>query len=155
MTNKDFLHDQPWISLWIKWISKELDITIHMITSQLSGYCDVINNQLWRHQQNINPASEAQGWCVKIVVFIIILLSLWHVRNEIMYVLSWQTVFALTWVLFWCLFPLLLRNLGNKHQNNPLISTETVRHSSAYIILYSLRGHFCIYSTDNLIGWSD
>ena len=53
-----------------------------------------------------------------------------------MYVLSWRTVSALTRVLFWYLFPLLLRNSGNKHQNNPLVSAETVRHSSTYIILY-------------------
>ena len=57
--------------------------------------------------------------------------SLCRVRNKIMYVLSWQTVYALTRVLFWCLFPSLLRNSGNKHQNNPLVS-----HSSTYIILY-------------------
>ena len=43
---------------------------------------------------------------------------------------------ALTRVLFWYLFPSLLRNSGNKHQNNPLVSAETVRHSSTYIILY-------------------
>ena len=43
---------------------------------------------------------------------------------------------ALTIVLFWRLFPSLLRNLGNKHHNNPLVSAETVRHSSACIILY-------------------
>ena len=28
---------------------------------------------------------------------------------------------------------------GNKHKNNPLMSTETVRHSSTYIILYLCR----------------
>ena len=39
---------------------------------------------------------------------------------------------ALTRVLFWCLFPSLLRNWGNKHQNNTLVSAETVRHSSTY-----------------------
>ena len=61
--------------------------------------------------------------------------SLCHVRNKIMYVLSWQTVSALTRVLFWCLFPPLLRNSGNKHQNNPLISTETVHHWSTYLPL--------------------
>ena len=55
-----------------------------------------------------------------------------------MYVLSRRTVYALTQVLFWCLFPLLLRNSGNKHQNNPLVSAETVRHSSTSIILYLL-----------------
>ena len=32
---------------------------------------------------------------------------------------------------------LLLRNSGNEHQNNPLLSAETVRHSSAYITIYS------------------
>ena len=53
-----------------------------------------------------------------------------------MYVFSWQTVSVLTRVLFWFLFPSLLRNSGNKHQNNPLVSAETVRHSSTYIILY-------------------
>ena len=55
-----------------------------------------------------------------------------------MYVLSWRTVSALTRVLFLCLFPSLLRNSGNKHKNNPLVSAETVRHSSTYIILYVL-----------------
>ena len=53
-----------------------------------------------------------------------------------MYVLSWRTVSALTRVLFRFLFPSLLRNSGNKHQNNPLVSAETVRHESTYIILY-------------------
>ena len=55
-----------------------------------------------------------------------------------MCVLSWRTVSALTRELFWYLFPSLLRNSGNKHQNNPLVSAETVRHSSTYIILYVL-----------------
>ena len=41
-----------------------------------------------------------------------------------MYVLSWRTVSALTRVLF------LFRNSGNKHQNNPLVSAETIRQSS-------------------------
>ena len=53
-----------------------------------------------------------------------------------MYVLSWRTVSALTRVLLWCLFPLLLRNSGNKHQYNPLMSAGTVRHSSTYFSLY-------------------
>ena len=53
-----------------------------------------------------------------------------------MYALSWWTVSALTRVLFWCLFPELLHNLGNKHQNNPLVSAETVRHSSTCIVIY-------------------
>ena len=65
-------HDRPWISPWIKSISNELDITIHMITPQLSGYCDVINDILWRLQQNVNPATEARDRCFKIVVFIVL-----------------------------------------------------------------------------------
>ena len=39
-------------------------------------------------------------------------------------------------VLFWCLFPSLLRNSGNIQQNNPLMSAKTVRYSSTYIFLY-------------------
>ena len=35
-----FIHDRPWISPWIKMISNELDIIIHVIASQLS-YCEV------------------------------------------------------------------------------------------------------------------
>ena len=101
---------------------------------------------LWRHRQwivtssaeSVKRASETRGWCVKILVLASFLDSLCRVRNKIMYVLLWQTVYALTRVLFWCLFPSLLRNSGNKHQNNPLVSAETIRHSSTYIILYKL-----------------
>ena len=126
---------RPWISPWIKSISDELDIIIHVIASQLSGFSDVINNRLWHHQQNVNPASEAWDRCVKIVV-LSSLSRLCRVRNKIMYVLSRRTVSALTRVLFWCLFPSLLRNSGNKHQHNPFVSAETVRHSSTYNILH-------------------
>ena len=65
-----------------------------------------------------------------------ILSSYCRVRNKIMCVLSWWTVSALTQVLFWCLFPSLLRNSRKTHQNNLLVSAETVHHSSTYIILY-------------------
>ena len=54
-----FLHDRQWISPWIKSISNKLDVTIHVISSQLSGQCDVISNRLWRHQQNENWADDA------------------------------------------------------------------------------------------------
>ena len=53
-----------------------------------------------------------------------------------MYVLSWRTGSVLTRVLFRYLSPPLLGNLENKHQNDPLVSIETVRHLSTYIILY-------------------
>ena len=53
-----------------------------------------------------------------------------------MYALEWWTVSALTRGLFWCLFPELRSNSGNKHQNNTLVSAETVGHSSTYIISF-------------------
>ena len=127
-----------WISLCIKTISNELDITFQVIASQLFGHRDVISNRLWRHHQNVNRANKTQGRCVKIIVFIIIygFVMSW---NKLMYVLSWQTVSVLTQVLFWCLFPLLLHNSGNKLQNNPLVSAETICHSSTCIILYVIQ----------------
>ena len=73
---------------------------------------------------------------VKIVVLSSFMYSLCHVRNRMIYVLSWRTISVLTRVLFCYLFPPLLRNSGNKHQNNPLVSAQTVRHSSTYIIFY-------------------
>ena len=56
-----------------------------------------------------------------------------------MYVLQWRTVSALTRGLFWCLFPELRSNEGNKHHNNIRVSAETVRHESTYIILFQTR----------------
>ena len=104
MDKLSFLRNRPWISPWIKSISKELDIIIHVIASQLSRYCDVIRNRLWRHHQNEDRASETRGRCVKIVVLSSFMEYLCRLRNKIIYVLSWQTVSALTRVLFSSLF---------------------------------------------------
>ena len=109
----NFSHDWPWITPWIKSIYNYLYIIIHVIALQLSGHCDVISNRLWRHQQNENRASGTRGRCVKIVVLSSFMDTLCRVRNKIMYALSWWTVSMLTRVLFWCLFPSLLRNSGN------------------------------------------
>ena len=95
----DILHDRPWISPWIKSISNELDTTIHMIASQLSRYCDVICNRLWRHQLNEDRASETRGRCVNIVVFVIIYGYIMSCKKWD-YVISSQTVCAFTQVLF-------------------------------------------------------
>ena len=84
------------------------------------------------------PGEWDGGRRVKIVVLSSFVDPLCRVRNIIMYSLSWRIVSALSRVLFRCLFPSLLRNLGNKHQNNPLLSAEAVHHSSTYIILYAL-----------------
>ena len=48
-----------------------------------------------------------------------------------MHVRWYRTVPVLIRVLFLFVFP-----SGNKHQNNPLVSAETIRHSNTYIILY-------------------
>ena len=120
-SNRYFLYDLPWISPWIKSISNELDIIFHVIASPLSGHFDVINNRLWRHQQSVILDNETRRRCVKIVVFIFTD-SLCRVRNTIMYVLSWRTVYALTRVLSWLSLVSLLRYSENKHQSNPLVS---------------------------------
>ena len=98
--------------------------TIHVISSQLSGHCDVISNSLWRHQQNENWASESRERCLKSLCLSSFMDSLYRVRNKTMYVLPWRTVPALTRVPFGCLFPPLLRNAGNIHQNITLVSAE-------------------------------
>ena len=48
-----FLRDLPCTSSWIRIqsISNKLDITFHVLSSQLCGHCDVISNRLWRHQK--------------------------------------------------------------------------------------------------------
>ena len=46
-----------------------LRVTYHYSRNQVIM---VINNWLWRHQQNKNWASETLGRCVKIIIFIII-----------------------------------------------------------------------------------
>ena len=51
------------------------------------------------------------------------------------YVLEWRTVSALKRGLFWCLFPKLWSNEGNKHLNNTRVSARKV-HESTYIILF-------------------
>ena len=56
-----------------------------------------------------------------------------------MYVVEWRIVSALTRGLFWCLFPELRSNEGNRYQNYPRVSAETVRHESTYIILFLTR----------------
>ena len=79
--------------------------------------------------------------------------SLCCVRNKIMHVLPWRTVSVLTPGLFWWLFPSLLRNFENKHQKNPFVCTETVRHSSTYIILCHKKMAKPSISEINILWW--
>ena len=124
-----FLHDQPQILPWKKFISNEWSHHNYLVIVTSSAIdCGIISRtktERVRHGddvQRLSFLSSCMDW-------------LCRVRNIIMYVLLCQIVSAFTWVWFWCLFPLLLRNSGNKHQNNPLMSAETVRHSCTYIIL--------------------
>ena len=41
---QEFLQDRPWISPWTRSISDELDISFHVLASQLAGHC---------HQQSV------------------------------------------------------------------------------------------------------
>ena len=76
-----FLHDRSRKSPWIKSISNELDITVHVIASQLSGHCDIISNRLWRHQQR---ESVRHGDDVNRPLFLPSFMnSLCRVRNKI------------------------------------------------------------------------
>ena len=53
-----------------------------------------------------------------------------------MYVLSYWYCFSAQSSIILVLFPSLLRNSGNKHQNNTPMGAETVRPSSTNVILY-------------------
>ena len=66
-----------------------------------------------------------------------------------MYVLEWRTVSVLARGLFWCLFPGLRSNEGNKHQNNTRVSAETVRHDSTFINLFLTRHNESINDDKN------
>ena len=96
-----FLHDRSWISPWTKSISNELDITIHVIASQLSGYCDT-------------------GMILKDRRFIVIygfVMSSKKWNNICTYVTN---RFGAHSSVLWYVFPSLLRNSEIKHQNSPL-----------------------------------
>ena len=66
-----------------------------------------------------------------------------------MHVLEWRTVAVLVRGLFWCLFPKLRSNEGNKHHTR--VSIETVRHESTYIILFLTRHNEPISDDKTLI----
>ena len=139
----------------------ELDIIIHVTASQFSGYCDVISNRLWRHPHNVQRTNATRWRHVKIVILSSFMDSLCCVRNTIMYVLSWRTVYALTRVLWWCLIPSLLLNSGNKHQNTLLWSHkqfDTRVHTLFYIINGTLgvliqRGWLLLFAAKSFQIW--
>ena len=140
--NRISLHGRSWISPWIKSMSSELDITIHVIMSQLSDHCGVISNRFWSHQRDETRASETRGRCVKIVVLSSFTDSLCHVRNKISYVLLWRTVSTFTQVLFWYSFPSLLRNEIN---TNITLSWEPKQFVTGIHTLLSISIHWTVF----------
>ena len=89
-------YDWSWISSWIKSLSHEFDIPFHVRASKLPSHhhrftidCDVITTtkaEQVRHDVDACESSfwsPCMGWCC-------------HVRNRIMYLLSWRTLYALT-----------------------------------------------------------
>ena len=143
-----FLHDRPWISPWIKSISKELDIVIHVIASHLSGHCDVICNRLWPHQQNGNWGSETRERCVKIVVLSLFMDSFCRVRNKIMYVLLWRMFLRSLGCYFGVYFPSCeaTREINNKITLSWALKQFVTRvHTLLYIYIYGI--YHRIYTT--------
>ena len=143
VANEPFLHGQPWIS---PWISNELDITFHVIASQLSVIVTSSANDWDIISRTKTRASESRGRCVKMVVFSSFMDSLCRVRNKIMYVLPWQTISALTRVLFWCLFP--SESPSDTHEQNAVayewFANQNVVITSLVdvkIILFTLSSH--------------
>ena len=69
--------------------------------------------------------TETRSRCAKVVFLSSSIGSLCHVRNAIMYGLSWPTDYALTRVLFWCSFPSLFRILENNYNKiQSIVSTS-------------------------------
>ena len=64
----------------------ELDISIDVIVSQLSGHCDVMGNRRWRHQQNENLTIETRDDVQRSPFLSSFIDLLCHVRNKVMYV---------------------------------------------------------------------
>ena len=75
--------------------------------------------------------------------------SLCRVRNKIIYVLSRRTVSALTRVLFCCLFPSSLRYSGNKHKNDPLVTSRQRWNSSSLEYI-----HHSLFMMSEVIWWA-
>ena len=82
-----FWHDRLWISPWMKLIYNELDITFHVLVSQLSRHIIA----LWRHQQYIISSSTERKhseWDTKLMcqdsLFLLSYMSL-------LYFMPWYT----------------------------------------------------------------
>ena len=87
-----FLHIQPWIILWIKWISNRY---------QFSCVHANITNSIAQSVVTLSPEYKQSKWgmmsmCENHLFNNQVLDSSCHVGNGIMYVLSWRNVYTLT-----------------------------------------------------------
>ena len=72
---------------------------------------NTLRGWLWRHNQNVNKASETGKACHLIVIYQLIV----SCKNETMYALSWWTVCnALTWFFVYVYFPNFAREINTK-----------------------------------------
>ena len=90
----------------------------HMFVIQWECTCHKIGERVQRHRYDIWRHCRYTDIYALLERFEKRLMS----KYRIMYVLAWRTVYALTRGLFWCLFPELRSNEGNKHQNNTRVS---------------------------------
>ena len=94
----------------------------------------ILEGQSWEYFQKTHHVMRRHIE-EKSVLFIWVPLSRTYIENTVC-TLEWRIVSVLTRGLFWCLFPELRSNEGNKYQNNTQVSTETVHHESTYIISF-------------------
>ena len=107
-----FLHDWSWISTWINCYVIELDITFHVLVSQMSGHCDIrsrYSNCSWCHQQ------VRHGFVVWRSLFLLSFMDfLCRVGNIIMHVFSW-------WSSLECYFGVYFLSRGEAHPSVILV----------------------------------
>ena len=106
-----------------KSINNKFDITFLMRTSQLQVNCDVTTSVARWIVTSWPERKQTKRGTMSMCENRFFDRHSCHVRNRIMYALSWRTVHALTRNLFWCLFMGLRSNEGNKHHRHPRAHT--------------------------------
>ena len=135
MSNIEYPANFKFIAFAVRYLTRKTSLLTRslynclIIVTSSTIDCDIISR----------TKTEAQGRGVKLAVFIVIDRFVMSCKKSNNVCILVTNVFALR-ALFLYLFPSLLRNSGNKHKNNPLVSAETVRHSSMYNIPYLLHG---------------
>ena len=129
-------------------ISNQLWCHQQSIVTSSAINCDIISNQLWCHQQNINQANETEGWCVKIVNFIVIYHFFMSCKKwDDVSTLNMNCLYGsgdlthmLTKVWFWCL----CSNEGNKHKNIAFINSSPIESVQYSIFISPSQESYCM-----------